>query len=177
MPFHKVRVPLIACLSPPLFFFPSGDLNVQNVPSAFQRWLSRAEQPRAKLCPVQSAEVKLTEMNTFYNYTHTGNTVGTAAQQSSTDVVCWFVVTSLVKSKFNQKHYWVSFIFLWKKEFWSDISRLFFCYFFCFCHEVSTGEPKQHYSYNPSIISAVISLIYNYQLITQTWILSLFHFK
>ena len=42
----------------------------KNVLCAFQRWLSGAEQPCVKLCPVQSAEVKLTEMNTFYNYIH-----------------------------------------------------------------------------------------------------------
>lgn len=56
-------------------------LNVQNVPSAFHRWLSRAEQPCAKLCLVQSSEVKLIEMNRFC-YAHRGNTVGTAAEQN-----------------------------------------------------------------------------------------------
>lgn len=56
-------------------------LNVQNAPSAFHRWLSRAEQPCAKLCLVQSSEVKLIEMNRFC-YAHRGNTVGTAAEQN-----------------------------------------------------------------------------------------------
>lgn len=51
-------------------FFSLGALYRKNVHSAFQRWLCRAEQPHVKLCPVQSAEVKLTEMNIFYNEIH-----------------------------------------------------------------------------------------------------------
>lgn len=62
--FHGFRVHCIACV------FSLTRLYGKNVLSAFQRWLSAAKQPPVKLCPVQSAESKLTEVNTFYNYIH-----------------------------------------------------------------------------------------------------------
>lgn len=67
MPFHGVHEVGVCYIA---HVFSPCTLYGKNVLPAFQRWLSRAEQPRANLCPVQSAEVKLTEMNTFYNYIH-----------------------------------------------------------------------------------------------------------
>lgn len=113
-------------------------LNVQNVPPAFRRWLSRVEQPRAKLCPVQSAEVKLIEMNTFCNYAHIGNTVGTAAEQRSCGLLAG---ASECRSKEINVESVVEVFFLfffnWEKKNHTLKVRILFCwivillYFLC----------------------------------------------
>lgn len=56
------------CLIEHAFF--TGHTEWTKCAVAFQRWLSRAEQLCVKLCPVQSAEVNFTEINTIYNYIH-----------------------------------------------------------------------------------------------------------
>lgn len=102
---------------------------------AFHRWPSRAEQPCAKLCPVQSAEVKLIEMNTFCNYAHIGNTVGTAAKQSRCGLLVGASKFTLSTNE-TEKHYWKSFLFILTEPPFSKSSDLIaldcFSYIFCF---------------------------------------------
>lgn len=107
-------------------------LNVQNVPSAFHRWLSRAEQPCAKLCLVQSSEVKLIEMNTFWSYAHRGNTVGTAAEQNRCGPFVGQQVGQQVylKYKWNWKTLLKSCFFDWENIHILKHSGLFIVYLY-----------------------------------------------
>lgn len=138
---------------------------------AFHRWLSRAEQPCAKLCPVQSAEVKLIEMNTFCNYAHIGNTVGTAAKQSRCGILVGASKFALSTNQ-TEKHYWKSFLFILTEPPYSKSFDLIaldcLSYIFCFlgvffCHELSTPEPSKRYSYYPTslVLSQFWIIVWN----------------